>query len=284
MSSDYPDLFAYDDYRRFLRDAARSIKARKPVFSYRYIGKKVGAVSSGWFANVIHGRISLTTRYIGRLAGVFGLTGKRRDYFNLLVLFNQAGSLEERNHYLKKISYFKGAPATIVRPEQFEFYSHWYISAIRELLFIYDFKGDYAALASTLNPPVTSTEAQHAIDVLHKLGFIQKDAHGTYRPSCATVRKDPTFKSAHWGNLMRAKMHLGIDALERFDKTERDISEVFLPLSRSGFEQAREELKELRKKLLAISEEDTGMHAIYQCNLQLFPMSRSVSPRKAASR
>lgn len=53
-----PDIFNYTDYRKYLADLYRAMKAGDPKFSHRYFSMKVGYQSSGFFSEVL----SATTR------------------------------------------------------------------------------------------------------------------------------------------------------------------------------------------------------------------------------
>jgi uncharacterized protein (TIGR02147 family) len=211
--------------------------------------------------------------YLLKLSKLLKLSAREKSYFEILVGYDQAGSLDEKNAFMEKMMSFKELSASIVNKNQFAFYSTWYIPAIRELLFCYDFKDDFKALAKKMSPAISQQQAQKAIEILKALGFIKADRNGRLRPCDPIIKKDPQFKSLHWANFMRANMELGIAALDRFKKESRDISAVTLCLSKEGQDRASEEIAELRKKLLAISEQDKNRNNVFQCNIQLFPLA-----------
>ena len=233
-----PDVFQYSDHREFLGVYHDYLRTQDPKYSHRFIAYQVGAASSGWFANVVAGRIGLTRANLFRVAKLLRLRSQEREYLCLLLDFSTAETLEEKNAYAEKMLSLKGLKAHTLTRDQFAFYSKWYISAIRELLFIYDFSDNYAALAGMLNPAITVAEARKAVAVLTRLGLIERTAIGRFRPSAPIIRKDPQFKGLHWANLMRAKIGLSLEAIERFPAHQRDISEVYAPLSSDGFETA----------------------------------------------
>jgi uncharacterized protein (TIGR02147 family) len=211
--------------------------------------------------------------YSLKLTKLFKLSAREKNYFEVLVGYSQAGSLDEKNAFMEKMMSFKELNASIVNKDQFAFYSTWYIPAIRELLFCYNFRDDYKALAKKLSPSISLQQAKKAVRILKSLGFVKADRNGHLRPCDPIIKKDPQFKSLHWANFMRANMELGISALDRFKKDSRDISAVTLCLSKEGQDRASEEIAELRKKLLAISEQDKNRNNVFQCNIQLFPLA-----------
>jgi len=269
-------LFNYADFKSFLRDVQLDLKKQDSKYSHRFIAEKVGAGASGWFSNIISGRIALTSSYRVSLAKFLELPQLEQEYFEYLVGYDQAGSLEEKRVLMQKIVALKGVNPMVIEKEQFEFYSRWYISAIRELLFIYPFRDNFHDLAKKVTPPITTSEAKEAIALLEQLDLIHPDERGFYRPKDTIIENNPRFAIIHWANQMESKGKLGVEAVSRFPRTERDISEVFIPLSEKNLEIARNEIAKLRSKLLTLSESDTESDRIYQCNLQLFPLSEKI--------
>lgn len=269
-----PSLFAYTEYRKYLKDIYFYRKELDHKFSHRFIALHVGATSSGWFAGIINNKINLTGSYLTSLCKLLQLKQRESDYFEILVSYDQSGTLEEKNKYLQKILTFKGVDPAVIMPEQFEFYSKWYISAIRELLLFFRFRDDYKELAKTLNPPIRPAEAIHAVELLLSLGLIEKDNEGFLKPVKQTITKDSAFRSTHWGNYMSAMIKLALESIDRHEKEIRDISSVTIGLSPESWIIAKNEIACLRNKLLSLSEQDKKHSAVYQCNIQLFPLSQ----------
>jgi uncharacterized protein (TIGR02147 family) len=275
MENSSPSIYNYTDYRLFLRDFYNYRKILDKKFSHRFIAVHVGASSSGWFSDVINGRINLTRTYQISLCKLLHLRQRESDFFEALVDYAQAGSLDEKNRYMQKIISFKEVNPSLIGQKHFEFYSKWYITAIRELLMFYDFKDDYKSLGKMLNPPVRPAEALQAIEILLSFGFIEKDSKGFLRPVTKTITKDTAFRSVHWGNFVTSMMKLAIESVDRHDADIRDISAVTINLSQENFHLAKAHIEELRRRLLALAEQDNSDNTVYQCNIQLFPLSRS---------
>lgn len=267
-------IFDYTDFRAYISDYYLAAKAQDRRFSHRYILEKVGATSSGWFADVIKARINLTGTYLMRLAHMLDLDKQESEYFESMVCFAQASSLEDRNRYLERMMSFKQISADLVGKDKFEYYSHWYHAIIRELLFVFDFKGDYRALAKKIRPSITPVQARHSISLLKRLELVKENEHGRLLPTASVLKKDTSFPSQHLATFLRANMQLGMEALESIDKEERDISSLAQVLSEEDFRKAQDELGALRKKLLAWSAKPPFGEKVYQCNFQIFPVSK----------
>jgi uncharacterized protein (TIGR02147 family) len=268
-----PEVFEYTDYRQFLRDYYLARRKWDRKFSHRFISLQVGAGSPGWFSDVVSGRGNLSGAQLTSLVRLAKLKDGPADYFEALVNFNQASSMEEKNRHYQKLLRLKGVKAELIGKDKFEFYSKWYHSAIRELLFFHEFQGDYAALAKKLIPHIRVAEAKESIRLLKRLGFIRKGSSGAYSAISSTLKKDPAFKSLFLNNFLKASNTLGMESLERFGKEERDISCMTISLSEEGFARAREDIRTLREKLLTLMESDENPNRVFQCNFHMFPVT-----------
>lgn len=273
MENPVQSIFDYTDYRKFLADRYAREKQRNRNFSHRYISMAVGSSSAGWFSDLVKGRLNLTGAYLIKLIQVLGLESQEAQYFEGMVQYAQAASFEDRSRFFERMMSMRQPKTDLLGQDKFEYYSKWYYSAIRELLFIHDFQGDYAALGRVLSPPIRAKQAREAIALLERLELIRPDGNGRHRPSVPVLRKDTSAKAEHLFRYLRSQMELAMEALERHRPEERDISSLSLVLSRADFLRAKEEIRALRKRLLAWSEKPKGGERVFQCNFQMFPIS-----------
>ena len=98
-----PLVFEYLDYRIFLKDMYAYRKKRDQYFSYRQFSGKAGFASPNFLKLVIDGQRNLSPASILKIAKGFNLKGTQRDFFENLVLMNQAQEHEQRNYYYQKM-------------------------------------------------------------------------------------------------------------------------------------------------------------------------------------
>jgi len=282
-------IFAYTDYRAFLKDALQALKERDPKFSQRWVLQRLGLKSSGWLADMLAGRRNLSRPQASVFGQILALNAREELYFQTLVDYDQAKTLPEKNRCYEKILTFHEIPKDLVDPDRFEYFSHWYIPAVREYLLIEPFKGDAEKLGKRMRPSITAKQATHAIEVLERLGMVKRFASGELRPSVEHVKKQSQFSApVHYYRYIKAQIELGMGAMESIPKEERDVSAVTLTLSEEGFSAMREELKELRRRMIRLSEEenrkfwqgvDGDSRRVFQAVLQLFPVSATRSAK-----
>lgn len=273
MSQTLPNVFAYTDFRVYLGDYYKARKEMDRKFSHRHIQEKVGAGSPGWFADMVKGRGTLSGNHLVTLAALLKLSRNETDYFEAMVQYAQAGSHDEKNRHFQKMLSFKEVRSTLVGMDQIEYFEKWYHTAVRELLFFYPFRGDYAALAKKLSPPIRQSEAKESVQLLERLGFVEPNGVGGFKSKEATLKKEPGFPSVVLANFLKTNIEMAVEALERYPKENRDISALTLSLSDEAFTKVKEEIKALRKRILALTETDSAPTKVYQCNFQFFPLS-----------
>jgi uncharacterized protein (TIGR02147 family) len=127
-----PDIYRYYDYHAFLRDHYEWRKTVNAYFSLRFIGGKVG-LDAGLVVRILQGKRPLSLKKIPAFSAVMGLSKRRAEYFELLVLYGRAKSDREAQQYFEKLIGFTGLGGKQVDRSQYEFYQEWYYTAVREI-------------------------------------------------------------------------------------------------------------------------------------------------------
>lgn len=268
-----PSIFDYFDYRKYFKDVFSFKKSQNKKFTHRYIVKQINASSSGWVSDLLKGRINISPMYRFRLAELLGLSTEESIFLEDLIQYDQSTSIEEKQVFFKRLIKNKKPESQMVFQHQFDFYRIWYIPALRELLLDYDFDGvDFERLSKLFRPAITEEEVRYAFKVLLDCGLIKKEGD-YYIPTTNNIKKDPSVSVFYWKSYMESVLKLSLHAIE-YDKTERDISGLTLNFSDETFLEAKAEISNLRQKLLSLSEHDDCTNKVYQCNLQLFPLTK----------
>jgi uncharacterized protein (TIGR02147 family) len=269
-----PDLYAYTDYRKFLKDYYEEQKGKDTKFSHRYFTMKVGFSSSGYFSDVLSGKKNLSGAFMLKFSKALKLSKEEEEYFLNLVSFNQAKSLEEKNRFYEKMMSSGKVKVDVLEADKYEYFSKWHYAAIREILHYVSFTDDYKTLGKLLDPPISPKEARKSIELLAGLGFIIKDAAGAWRPASANISTGGSFNGLNVANFHRNTLELAVRALDAVPPELRGFSTLTLPLSRDKIRKAKLAIKNLRMYLLALSENGANADRVYQFNFQLFPVTR----------
>ncbi len=273
------NIFEYNDYRALLRDYYKRKKKEDPKFSHRYIAQKVGFTSSSFFTQIIKVQSNISDRLIFNFAKLMKLNKQETEYFELLVKYNQAKSHEEQKFFYEKILGFHRPDARKLEARQYELLNKWYYIAIRQIIAIYPFRGDYKKLAKMVTPAIKPAEAKKAVELLKSLGLIKKNAQGVYKWSEPSLTTGERSQGVGIQAYLLETMSLATQAIDRFSSKERNFSTLTLSVSEQGLKSIEEKIKQFRKELLEDAEHDQDVDRVCHLNLQLFPMSKVITGR-----
>jgi uncharacterized protein (TIGR02147 family) len=269
-----PDIYQYSDYRKFLKELLEEKKKENRQFSHRAVLQKMGISSTGFLANVLSGRKNLTPEQVLKLAQILKLKAGEVRYFECLVLFTQARSLEERNAQLKRMVANQRVETRSLSKKQLNLFSKWHYVVLREMLYFHRLKDDYRTAARMLLPAISSEEVEKAVEELAALDFIEKDGEGIYRQKDVAVTTGNEIRSLQVANFQMETIDLAKSALDKMPMSERDISCMTVTLSMESFDQVKAEIQAFRKRLSAIAVADQKSDQVFQCNIQFFPVTR----------
>jgi uncharacterized protein (TIGR02147 family) len=269
-----PDIFEYFDYRHWLRDAYEARKAENPVFSHRYIASKAGFGSSGTFARILDGSRNLSMDAALGLSRVFGLGRAEKEYFEHLVLHNQAEGEAERRFFLEKLAAVRKSRVQELRDHQMALFEDWRRIALREALDLVEHRDDVEALGALLSPPADGKEVRDALEVLQELGLARPDEDGIWRKTEAVLTTPDEGVHEAVRGFQRATMDLAKEALERHPPREREIATLTLAISDAMMERVKDKIRQLRREILEMARDDDRPDRVHQLNFQVFPMTR----------
>lgn len=278
-------IFDYTDYRKFLLDYYKAQKTVNPAFSYCYFARAAGTSSVGLYKDVVEGRLALGRVMIARFSKALKLNKRETEYFENMVLFNEARTIEEQKRFFERLLALCQPRERTVDSDKFEYYSRWFYSAVRGVIMLVDWRDDIAALADMLDPPITADQARQAVETLVRLGLIAPDADGFYRVTDQTIStgrltNNATVQLMNVKSFQRVMTDLGNQALDRFESRDLDMSTLTITASEHTMRRIKEEIAGLRQRVKALAERDEYPQRVYQLNYQFFPLSRTAPSRQ----
>jgi uncharacterized protein (TIGR02147 family) len=269
-----PDVFAYLDYRTYLRDYYTFGRSRRSL-SYRGLARRAQIRSPSFLKRVMEGERNLQEETAGRVAKACGLAADSSDYFVALVLFNQAQGADQRAAAYRRVQRFaryRKLHALDVARDRY--HSDWYLPAIRELVASPHFVEDALWIARALRPRIRPAQAQRALLTLETLGLLKRDESGRLVQADEVVTTGPETANVHMVEYHRTMIGRASAAIQDFPREERDISSLTLCLDAEGLARLKQRLSEVRRELLEEEDLSRGPKSqVVQVNLQLFPLS-----------
>lgn len=268
-------LFKYIDYRKFLEDFYIEKKRTTRSFSYRYFAQKAGIKSPNFLKQVIDGERNLTRRMIEQFIPALGLNKKEALFFRNLVSFNQAKTASEKQeHYSVMLTMMDYINEHQLSTDHYLYFGKWYISVIRELICLYDFKDDYHLLANSVYPPIKVRDVNNAVKLLLRLKLIARQKDGTFRQTSAAIISDNPMVALARRSFNNEMLRLAINANDTLPVKERNSSGITMGISRSCYDVLLAEMAAFKERIKVIVNQDDTSSRVYQLNLQLFPLSR----------
>ena len=241
-----PDIFEYLDYRKFLADYYTQAKENNRAFSYRYFSRKAGYASPNFLKLVIDGQRNISADSIERFARALKLSSAQSRFFANLVAFNQAATGEEKNQAFERVAASRRFRQARKLDRDFYVYlSHWYYPAIREMVGRRDFVEDPEWIASQLLPSI-------------------QPAQSCAMPSAGSI-----------GNYHRQMLTRAAESIELVKSENRDISALTVSISTDTVAELKDRIHDFRELLIDLCDRDESPDAVYQINLQLFPLTKT---------
>lgn len=266
------DIFIYTDYRKFLSEAWTERKAGDPRFSHRFIALRAGFASSAFFSRILTGDVNLTPSGALRLAQVFHLGTQETRYFELMVLYDQARSHEERMHFLDRIVAWRKSPVPTIETSQIAFCADWRAVAVLQTLDLIEHRDDHATLGAMMRPRMEAKDVEGILALLEELGLARRNGDGIWQKTQAVLTTGEAEATAI--DIFRQQtMSLGIEAIDRFTREDRSISTLTVTLSKPSFERLRDRLRHLRREVLEMARADDQPDRVLQVNFQIFPLA-----------
>lgn len=273
-------IFEYLDYRDFLNNHFKEKKRINPSFSLRSVAIRL-EVNPGTIVRVLQGTRNISLELAERFTKILKLSKKETKYFELLVTFNQAKSMEDKNKCLVQLVKLRDKSLKTLDKEQFEYFTSWHTIVIKEILNIYRFTGNYEELARLVSPPITALQARQSIELLKRLRIIECGKDDVYILKDTLLTTPESWSSFAINNFQHEMIKLASEALDRYPKDIRDFSTASMSISSDGLKKIKDRINLFYQDVIDIVQEDSRPARIYELNIQLFPLSNDLSRKKS---
>jgi uncharacterized protein (TIGR02147 family) len=275
MKSTLPNVFEYNDFRKYLEDYQQSRYSLDSTFTRSSVCKSLGLPNTRSFLKSIINGQKVTKTFVDRFINLLELNKEEAKYFSVLVKFNQAEDAGERELYFDQLIALNQTPKMIMTKNSYQYYKNWYNSAIRAVLSIYDFNGSYKKLAKIVFPAITEKNAKDAVTLLLKLKLIEKNRDGFYKPNAKSITTAPYVHDEIIKQYQLQCLELAKNALIKNHSLPQDISTNVLYISKEGYNRIREKLNTFRSEIRAIVHKDENpADRVYQLDILFFPNSK----------
>ncbi len=280
-----PSVFAFSDYRTYLKAYFEAKKKIHPKYSASFFTRRagLGANSRGYLKLVVEGRRNLSPATIRSFSEALGHKPQESLYFENLVLFNQAERPSDKKYYFERLVatlHEKTYSPLVLLQQQHAYYSNWYYVVIRELVALDDFVEDYLWISHHLLGAVKKEEIRKAISDLLVLGLIERDSGGRLRQSKPLI-KAPSHGFEHVLKGFHLQMLDRVKAALDDERVPAEVLGLTLSCCEEDFSLLLEDLKKMRSELNAkYGQRVRGMDCVLHLGIQLAQMTKRLKPKK----
>jgi uncharacterized protein (TIGR02147 family) len=172
---------------------------------------------------------------------------------------------------MRSRAYRKAHP---LREAELDYFTRWYFVVIREMAVLPGFKDDPEWIAARTNPPISPKQANEALEELVKLGMLARDAEGHLKQTKTLVTTQDEVLTGPLAQYHKEFMKKAGESIDLVPREERDISSVTFRVSEKTAKRLKEKIQKFRMELAEEASQDEDPVAIYQLNLQLFPVTQ----------
>ncbi|PIR23058.1 MAG: hypothetical protein COV44_04875 [Deltaproteobacteria bacterium CG11_big_fil_rev_8_21_14_0_20_45_16] len=251
------DIYSYLNYRDFCRDFYVFRKKTDSNFSYRYFARKA-EVAPAYLKHVIDGKRNLSPEMSVRFGYGMDLSEKEVEYFENLVRFNQATSLEDKTTYLERLRRKRTRSLrSLSMAEAALLLSHWYVVAIKELVVNLN-TIEVERIQAALRRKLPEGLIERTLEDLMTMGWLEQ-VDGQWRSQVSQIKFPDEVKSYVVRSFHRQMLELAQEALEdELDRREFGAAVFSFPTHR--YPELKSKIKELQAELVSYVQDITDSH------------------------
>lgn len=270
------DIFSYADYRLFCRDFYQQQKQRGRGFSYRSFARKA-QVAPAYLKHIIDGKRNLSPAMSIKFGRGMGLRQNELEYFENLVRFNQADTIEEKSLYFENLR--KKRAKTLVPlgiTEAASLLSHWYVVAIKELVVSLN-TIDTDVIQSALRKKIPKDLIEKSIENLQRMGWLHLE-NEQWISKASQIQFPDEIKSFVIRSFHGQMLQLAQEALED-GLDQREFGAAVFTFPKDRITDLKMKIKELQRDLIGFVQDvakdaDRKDQRVYFLGVQCFTLEQ----------
>ena len=271
-----PQVFQYHDPVEYLNASIQSMQARNSSFSMRSWAKQLQMNHVAMLSMVLNRKRKLLPSLSSKISAQFRTNGRFTEtearYFDMLVLFNNASTADEKNFYEGILSGLKPDQTfSTLELDKLNAISDWYHSAILEMTNLKNFNPDHQWISLKLGGSVNKDQVRAAIERLLRLGLLEKTKDGKLKKTKVLLATPTDIPNQSLKKYHREVISKAMTALDSQPVEMRDITSMTFSMDTKKIPEAKKMIRDFRRKLVKFLATQEG-ESVYQFNMQLFDL------------
>lgn len=272
------EITDYTDYVPYIADLVRH-KRETGGFSYRVFCRKSGFKSPVYLKWVIDRVRPISLKSAHKFAEGLSLDKRETQYFIMMVNYKEASDAQTKQYYYEQMLAWQKHRGGALTKDAYEYLSHWYYVAIRELVASSDFNGDLNWLRDRLGSDLTLWEIRNGLETLERLNLIRRDLKGRWQTAAKDLHTESEVRSVAAYNYHTEMLEAAGRTLTKLKPEKRDYQSLVAMLDNETFVRMKAKIEDFQKNLvkyLQQREQTRGKtrhdRELYAFNMQLFPL------------
>lgn len=273
-------LYTFSNYRAYLNHVYVSKKQTFKGFSFRNFSKRTGFSSPNFLKLVIDGKRSLSFRSITKISEGLKLSKREHQYFENLVLYNQAQTPEEKKRYYEKLSQLpKGYLRKKIAGNDLVYLKSWLVPVIREMAVFEHFKLDPYFILMRLNWDVEPQKIAEALQFLVRERYLISPINNSFTSLSEVLESPDEVANLDIRKYHESMMHLAIKSLDCVPLASREIGSLTFSLPSDHIILLKDKIKNFQDEILDWAQglvDERKVDSVIQMNIQMFPHTKIV--------
>lgn len=270
-----PIVFAYNNFRSFLRDVFEYENSKNKKFNKAFICRELGLPNSrSYFQDVLNGKV-VSAQKIELLSMIFKLNKKETNFFRVLVNYNQTiNNADQKSLLFDQLVSLNQTPKEVITRQQYSYYKSTHNAVIRAILNTIDFKDDYKMLSELVIPNITVKKAKDSIKLMSILGLIKKNVDGYWKPTDKVISTGEKIKSEVIKQYQMASLLSARDVISGNTSQPQRVMTKMLSLSGEAYNLIEKKIEKFNSEITSIVHKDEKIaDRVYQLDIVLFPQA-----------
>lgn len=257
-------------YLSKLTDELESRKRRNPSYTLRAFARYLD-LPAPVLSEVLRQKRGLPKQRIPHVISRLALSPKDADRFLGSASFKSSGLRS-----LSNIPIFESDYRVLNEERDFKIIAEWEFYAVFELVDVKGFLPDPEWIAKRLG--ITSTRATSVLNALVEAGLLER-SKGRYRKTSKQLTTSQDVQSLALRKSHKESLEMAAVKLESIPLEYRFFSSSTIPVDKNKLAEAKDLIREFRKRLTALLSKDRPTE-VYQFCIQLFPLTQISSAMK----
>jgi len=272
------EITHYTNYTHYIKDLVEN-KKKTEAYSLRAFCKKSGFKSPSYLKWVMDGTRTISLKSIHKFIDGLELDPREAHYFQLMVNYKEAKNERARHYFYEEMLQLQKKKHA--KQDHYDYLSHWYYVAIRELTAHPEFKEDPQWIQNNLCGDLGLVEIKHALKTMEQLKLLVRNENDKLEPHESVLHTGQEVQSHAAFNYHTEVLDLSKDVLANTKQEERNFSSLLSNMDKESFETINKMAKDFQNKVVSYltTTEVLDRHKketrqkLYMLNMYLLPFS-----------